>query len=510
MILLGVFFFACGGVVLAADAPGKAPEFEADGWINTEKPISIKDLKGQVVVIDFWTYCCINCMHVFPDLAFLEQKYKDQPVVVIGVHSGKFNQEKDAQNIKQAVLRHNISHPVAVDSDYNIWNAFDVHAWPTVVVIDSEGNVVGKLSGEGHRDQLDKGVAALLEEGKKNKTLGKHLTFKTERESFKSGVLEFPGKVLADAAGKRLFIADTNHNRVLVADLDGKVSTVVGDGKIGLKDGAFRDAEFHQPQGMCLSEDGQTLYVTDTENHALRAIDLAKKTVATLAGTGEQSQKREVNGDGAVTMLSSPWDVVRVGKVLYMAMAGTHQIWTYDPGTKKVAVFAGTGRESRIDNPVSRAAFAQPSGLSTDGTTLYVADSEVSSIRAVTLGASATVSTVAGSGNLFGFGTKDGKGPDALFQHPLGVALDGDTLFVADTFNRVIRKIDLKANVVSTWLGSGKSEPGTAEDIGFYEPGGLSVGGRVLYIADTNHHRIVAVDIATKKVRVLDVTLPAK
>src|SRR5215471_1254243 len=127
-----------------------APDFpEGLEWLNTDHPISLRDLKGQVVLLDFWTYCCINCMHVFPDLHALEEKYKDQPVVVIGVHSGKFDQEKDVDHIRQAILRHNINHPVAVDSQFKIWNSYGVQSWPTLILIDLEGNAVAGWSGEG-------------------------------------------------------------------------------------------------------------------------------------------------------------------------------------------------------------------------------------------------------------------------------------------------------------------------------------------------------------------------
>jgi sugar lactone lactonase YvrE/peroxiredoxin len=501
----------------AAEVTQAAPDFTgADGWLNTDKPVSIKDLKGQVVILDFWTYCCINCMHVFPDLKYLETKYKDQPFVVVGVHSGKFDQEKDAQHIRNAVLRHNIEHPVAVDSDYTIWNAYGVHAWPTIVVIDPEGNIVGGLSGEGHRDALDQVVAKLLAEHKAKGTLAaKPLTFKKERESFKSGELEFPGKVLADPARKRLFIADTNHPRVLVTDLEGKVTDVIGLAAIGYFDGPFERAQMHQPQGMALSADGNTLYIADTENHAVRAADLVKRTLTTVAGTGKQgSERRPKKAKGPETALSSPWDLARVGDTLFVAMAGTHQIWRIDLKSDTVSLHAGTGAESSEDGTNRDATFAQPSGLATDGKTLYVADSESSTIRAVDLKDGGRTTSVAGSNNLFGFGLVDGKGKDARFQHPLGVALahpgdvsEGNVLFVADSFNNVIRRIDPSTGEVTRWLGTGKSDPGgeTADGIGFFEPGGLSVAGDVLYVADTNHHRVIAVDLRTKTPRVLKV-----
>jgi DNA-binding beta-propeller fold protein YncE len=458
-------------------------------------------------------------MHVFPDLKYLETKYKDQPFVVIGVHSGKFDQEKDAEHIKNAVLRHNLEHPVAIDSDYNIWNAYGVHSWPTLVVIDPEGNVVGGVSGEGHRDALDQVVAKLLEQHKAKGTLAaKPLTFKKERETFKSGELEFPGKVLADAARKRLFIADTNHHRVLVTDLDGKITDVIGLAAIGYFDGPFERAQLHQPQGMALSADGNTLYIADTENHAVRAADLIKRTLTTVAGTGKQGFDRHPKkAKGAETALSSPWDLARVGNTLFVAMAGTHQIWRIDLKSNAVSLHAGTGAESSEDGPNPEASFAQPSGLATDGKSLYVADSESSTIRAVDVKDGGSTTSIAGSNNLFGFGLVDGKGKAARFQHPLGVALadqsdgsqgGGGGLFVADSFNNVIRRIDLSTGDVTRWLGTGKSDPGaeTADGIGFFEPGGLSVGGDVLYVADTNHHRVVAIDLKAKTPRVLKLT----
>ena len=501
LMVIGGFCGVVMGATATEDAPRvRAPDFDgADAWLNTDgdKPLSIKDLKGQVVLLDFWTYCCINCMHVFPDLHYLEQKYKGQPVVVIGVHSGKFDQEKDADHIRQAILRHNITHPVAVDSQYKIWNAYGVQSWPTLILIDPEGYAVAGWAGEGKRERIDQKIGQLLQEGKAKGTLGKPMQFRQERDAFKSGVLEFPGKILADSASSRLFISDTNHNRVLVADLHGKVSRVIGNGTIGLKDGSFAEAQFHQPQGLALSADGKTLFIADTENHALRAADLERGTVATLAGNGSQAREFPDNSPAKTTLLTSPWDVARVGSKLYIAMAGIHQIWVLDLPSQTISVFAGTGREAAIDGKNQTAGFAQPSGLATDGSHLYVADSEASSIRSVSLGHDDETRTLAGSGELFGFGRHDGAGRSALFQHPLGVALAGDTLYIADTFNNLIRKLDLKTGKVTTWLGTGATDPGTEAAPNLYEPGGLSVSGNTLFIADTNHHRIITVDTRT-------------
>src|SRR5690606_27492494 len=147
----------------------------------------------------------------------------------------------------------------------------------------------------------------------------------------------------------------------------------------------------------------------------------------------------------------------------FIASAGTHQIWVMDLDAKRVKVHAGTGRETRIDGPHFTAAFAQPSGLATDGNVLYVADSEISTIRIVETRSDGRTSTLAGSGGLFDFGHRDGIGDAARFQHPLGVALHGNHLYVADTFNHLIRRIDLTTREVTTWLGTGRPEKGTPE-----------------------------------------------
>lgn len=489
------------------EARVRAPDLvAADAWLNTERPLSLRDLRGQVVLLDFWTYCCINCMHVFPDLKYLEEKYAHEPVVVIGVHSGKFDQEKDADNIRMAVLRHNIVHPVAVDSASVLWNAYTVRAWPTFVLIDPLGYVVGTISGEGHRERLDRAIAQLLEEHRGRGTLAEPLAFRPERTGFQSGELEFPGKVLADASRGRLFISDTNHHRIVMTDLDGRLRHWIGSGQVGLRDGPAASARFHQPQGLALAEDGQTLFVADTENHALRAVDLTTMQVRTLAGTGEQSYDIQASGFGPRTPLSSPWDLARVGDQLYIAMAGLHQIWVYELEAQRVRVYAGNGREAGRDGLHRAASFAQPSGLATDGQALYVADAEISTIRALELKAGGRTRTLAGSGGLFDFGQRDGRGEQARFQHPLGVALHGPTLFVADTFNHRIRRIDRATGEVTTWLGTGRPELGTEAEIGLFEPGGLDVAGDTLFIADTNHHRILRVEISTRSVRVVALT----
>ncbi len=477
------------------------PEFPKDfKWINTEKGLSIpQDLKGHVVILDFWTYCCINCIHILPRLKEIEHKYKDKPVVVIGVHSAKFNTEKDAENIRQAVGRYRMEHPVIVDQEMKIWNALGVNSWPTLAFIDTKGRMVFRQPGELETEVIDAAVAALLEEGQKNGTLAKE-PVKIKRTDLlpPPDSLAYPGKVIADGgAGGRLFIADSARDRIIVTDLSGKFLQMIGSGKNGLKDGTLQSAEFRGPQGMALA--GDILYVADTENHAVRKVDLKAGQVTTLAGNGKRGGDRFGGAGGAKQELASPWDLAFHDGKLYIAMAGTHQLWVHDPKDGSFTAWAGSGRETIIDAVGTLAALSQPSGLAVHDGWLYFADSEVSAVRRAKLG-NAQVETLIGTG-LFDFGYKDGAWKTALLQHCLGVAVLNGNIVVADTYNDAIRLLDLKEKTIKTIYGG----PGKGL---IDEPTGLCVLNGIIYIADTNLHRIVKLDPATGKGEPLAIKVP--
>ena len=323
----------------------RAPELNGGrSWLNTDRPLSLAKLKGKVVLLDFWTYGCINCMHIIPDLKKLEQKYPNE-LVVIGVHSAKFENEKETENIRRIILRYEIEHPIVNDADFAIWKAYAVDAWPTRYLIDPAGYVIGRLSGEGGYEAIDKAIGESIAEFRKRGELNEEpLGFVLERAKVGDLPLAFPGKILADAKSDRLFIADSDHNRIVIASLDGTLLETIGTGAHGADDGAFDRATFFRPQGMAL--DGDTLYVADTENHLIRAIDLKAKTVKTIAGTGEQSGGYGRSGPARLIALNSPWDLQLVGRTLYIAMAGPHQIWQMDLAKDQVSTFAGSGRTS--------------------------------------------------------------------------------------------------------------------------------------------------------------------
>jgi DNA-binding beta-propeller fold protein YncE len=484
----------------AADNPVKAPELDGGvAWLNTAGPIHLKDLRGKVVLLDFWTLCCINCIHTLPDLAKLEKKYANQ-LIVIGVHSAKFDNEKNTESIRKAILRYEVTHPVVNDANMKIWRTYRVQSWPTLILIDPEGNVYGAGSGEGLYEAADAAIAQLIKIHRAKKTLNeKPLRFELAR-AHETGAspLFFPGKVLADAASKRLFIADSTHHRIVITDLDGKKIAIAGTGQAGKEDGPFATASFNDPQGLAVH--GETLYVADRKNHLIRALDLKNQTVRTIAGTGSQGQSRRRGGPALKTGLNSPWDLCLVDDRLYIAMAGNHQIWVLDLKQATVEPFAGDGAENIQDGSVEDARFAQPSGLTTDGRYLYVADSEVSAIRSVPLAGPGNVKTIVGEG-LFEFGDVDGVGDKVRLQHALGVAYHDGKLYVADTYNSKIKVIDPGKRSCTTLVGGGKD--GWLAGPLFSEPGGLSFAGDKLYVADTNGHRIRVVDVKTKAVSTL-------
>ncbi|HEV8716689.1 MAG TPA: thioredoxin-like domain-containing protein [Candidatus Binatia bacterium] len=481
-----------------------APELEGGvAWLNTAHPLTLTALKGKVVLLDFWTYCCINCMHIIPDLKKLEAQYPTQ-LVVIGVHSAKFPNERESDNIRQAILRYEIEHPVVNDAEFRIWRRYGVRSWPTRVLIDPEGYVVGGVSGEGHYETFDRIIGGLIADHRARGTLNEEpLALALEKARFTAPVLSFPGKVLADPQGDRLFIADSNHNRLLVTSKAGQVLDVAGSGEIGAADGAFAAATFNHPQGMAL--DGDLLYVADTENHLIRRLDLRARTVTTIAGTGAQALGNYRRGPAREVDLSSPWDVVLGKGILYIAMAGPHQIWAMNLQHEEIGPYAGSGREARIDGPLMQAALAQPSGITSDGTNLYVADSEISSIRAVSLNPKGQVTTIVGL-DLFEFGDVDGQGETVRLQHPLGVTHHNRVLYVADTYNHKIKAIGPRLATAATFLGTGKPGFRDGELAQFYEPGGVSVADGKLYIADTNNHAIRVADLHTKQVTTLQLT----
>lgn len=467
--------------------------FEFDSglpWLNVSRPLTLNELRGKVVILDFWTYGCINCIHVLDDLKRLEKKYRNK-LAVIGVHSPKFDNEKNIESLRNIVVRYEIEHPVISDVDFTIGRFYGMRAWPTQVVIDPAGETLGKVTGEGHYELLNSVI---------NDLLAKHtdllnttpLPISLEKERFSKSLLAAPGKI---ALSKHLVaISDTLHHRIILADHSGRINKIVGGKASGYRDGAVEEARFSLPQGLAFAKNG--LFVADTGNHLIRWIDLNTGNVKTVAGNGELDLPRFGKFNALRVKLRSPWGLAIKGRYLYIAMAGTHQIWRLNATAQQIEHFAGSRREGLRDGSLQHARFSQPSGLSVAGKWLFIADAEDSAIRRIDL-EQAHVETIIGTG-LFDFGDRDGSFQEAELQHVLGVgAIDAKHLVIADTYNHKIKWLDLVQREITTLAGTGQPGSGKTPPQ-LNEPGGLAVLDNLILVADTNNHRIMKYDLKTR------------
>lgn len=463
----------------------RAPEFPASlEWVNTSKPLSLAEERGKLVLLDFWTYCCINCLHVLPDLRYLEEKYPDT-LTVIGIHSPKFYNEHVGTQVQKAINRYGIQHAVANDPQLQLWREYAIRAWPTLVLIDAKGYIIAALPGEGNRQYLDELIRSEITAAQNlGDLLPRKATVKLIAENPENN-LYFPGKILI--CKDKLYVSNSSQHQVLELDLTGKILQQFGVRNL---DQAHPIGPFSNPQGIIAIDNN--LIVADTDNHCLRQIDLATGFITTLAGTGEQGGFMPLNGvyPALTTPLNSPWALATDDQLIYIAMAGSHQIWWYNRMQKTLGLLAGTGHEDIIDGNLKTAAFAQPSGLSLAKENLYVADSETSSIRKIELG-SGQVKTLIGHG-LFDFGDETGLAHLARLQHPLGLCVDEkhNLIWIADTYNHKIKKLDVKSHVVSDFDLNVKLD----------EPSDVIAFNNTLWISDTNQHRILQADIETGKV----------
>ncbi len=471
----------------------RAPELTGRGWLNTGgRSYALSDFRGRFLLLDFWTYCCVNCLHVLDELRPLEEEYAGE-LVVVGVHSPKFVHEADPEALAAAVDRYEVTHPVLDDPELTTWQAYTARAWPTLVLVDPEGYVAAQYAGEGHAHALGALLAELREEHRRKGTL------QPGDDPYVAppvvpGDLRFPADAVRLPDGG-LLVADAGHHQLV--ELAPDAETVVrrtGTGRRGLVDGTADEACFDEPNGLCLlppevaGEVGYDVVVADTVNHALRGVRLADGRVTTVAGTGRQLFPTAPVPDGS---LSSPWSVAWWQDRVWVAMAGLHQLWAFDPRTGACEPVAGTTNEGLLDGPLPEAWFAQTSGLAAAGDRLWLADSETSSIRWV---ADGEVRTAVGTG-LFDFGFRDGPaGPTgtALLQHPLGVtALPDGSVAVCDTYNGAVRR-----------LAPAGDEEGTGDHwvlstlaTGLAEPSAAVLDGEHLLVVESNAHRLTRVPL---------------
>lgn len=445
-------------------------------------------------------------MHCLAQLRELEAAFPDQ-LAVVSIHSPKFPNEQLTASVRDAVLRYGIDHPVVNDRNMTIWRSYAVRAWPTLMFIDPEGRVIGR-----HEGELPPAAGKQLLQEMINEFDAAHLLnhqpLRFARETTSEAILAFPGKVAVDVQANRIVASDSSHHRLLEMNLTGKVRNVIGTGEAGHVDGTLAQAQFNRPQGVTL--DGDLLYVADTENHQVRRVNLVTQQVETIAGTGEQAgmTRTPMRGTAHEVALSSPWDVAFDENRLYIAMAGTHQIFVLYLDHDVIEPFAGTGREGLEDGPRKEAWLAQPNGLSLDDnhTRLFFADSETSSVRVVSLAGTEQVTTLVGTG-LFDFGDLDGIGDEVRLQHVQAVCYVDSSVYLADTYNNRIKVLNPETREVRSFAGIGEAgfKDGEIAIAQFNEPAGLAAANGKLYVADTNNHAIRVIDLVEGTVGTLEV-----
>lgn len=498
----------------------RASELEGRGWLNTGgAELNLEKLRGKIVLLDFWTFCCINCLHVLDELRPLEEQYKDV-LVTVGVHSPKFEHEADPVALAAAVERYDIHHPVLDDPELLTWQAYSARAWPTLVVVDPEGYIVAHLSGEGHAAGLASLIPELVAAHEAKGTLHRGNGPYVAPEPV-SRDLRFPGKVLPLENGNFL-VSDTGHHRLVETGPDlTTVIRTIGSGTKGILDGQGAQAQFNEPQGLALLPAelaiavGYNVVVADSVNHRLRGVNLATGEVRTVAGNGiqrlleagparvsehgESISESYLGTEPLEVSLSSPWDVAysSVLKTVVIAMAGTHQIFDFEPASGAVTVVAGNGLEGLLDGPGEQAWFAQPSGVTEDAKgNIWVADSETSALRILKFSddGAVTVQTMIGEG-LFDFGFRDGDASQARLQHPLGIAVLPDgSVAVADTYNGAVRRYDPVTKTVST-LARGLAEP---SDVLLDESGDVPL----LIVVEANKHQLIRLPVPKNALQV--------
>ena len=449
-------------------------------WLNAPAT-TLYEQRGRIVALAFVNGASAWCAQRLNDLALLQARYLGR-LQALAIHVPRFDSERDPQQALKRLRRHGNALPLAHDADWVAWQRFGVESWPTVLLIDGEGQVRHRAVGADGLADLERQIGRLCD-GLRAPPDDDLRSFRETRPEPRMP-LNFPTGLVATP--DRLFVADTGHHRVLECNHHGRVIRQFGMGTPDLADGELNHAAFRRPQGLALVR--ESLYVADTGNHALRRINLATSSVDTLCGNGRAGEPAEGVVDVPRNVpLSQPQALVVNNNQIYLAMAGDNRIWSYDLGSRDLRARAGSGQLDVRDGSGPMAAFAQPTGLASVLQTLYVCDAVGSAVRSVQLRGD-VVQTLIGQG-AWVFGAEDGPRDSARLQHPQAIALspDAPVMWLADSGNGSLRTLRLGGGELTT-----VSLPRP-----LHGPAGLSVAAGAVWIAETDAHAVLRYDIAT-------------
>lgn len=495
--------------------------------VQANTNVQLKDcFHEKIIVLYVWTFSDIHSAHMMQKITGIDKRHSSAGVTTVGVHSPKYEHEKNKTNVRHAIDEQSIQFPVVNDNGLQLWKHIGCQIWPTVLVFGSDFVPLYIFEGENHIQHLELFLQAILNFYKSNV---RAITTKTSPDDFnsnqtttKSTRFTYPSHVCVTSNGQ-ICISFAGSNQLILCEVDGKVLEIVGNGHPGLADGDIQQAEFDSPHG--LVEFNSCVYVADTNNHAIRVFDPASRRVLTLIGTGRLGNDKIGGLKRSQQPIASPWDLCITESpfdhktVLLISMAGQHQIWAYAfeetqwwndvtlPKNSCLAVIGSGVQENRNSTEPLSACLAAPrgicNGIMNGESVIFIADSNSSSIRVVTLKDGNTANLIGGDvdpTNLSAFGDLDGSAHSAKLQHPLGVAFHYPTsqLYLTDTFNNKLKRIDMNTRVCSSYFVTDidtKKQRGETNYAKFNEPHGLAIFDHFIFVADKNNSHLKRIDL---------------
>lgn len=475
-------------------------------WLNCPITSPLTTCINRPVLIHCYNPSDITAQHVIDRINQAAPSINDY-CTQIGIHCPIYNYDSSNVGITAFIDEHRPIFPFVVDNDRSLQKHFNVHKLPCSLLLLPDQKEAVFFDTLSIYDSLEQTLLALI---------SKYPPHPTEvalpQPEPKETTLLFPVKIdyvknYEDAPA--LLIADSGHHRILVARTDGTIVTQIGSGIPDLKDGNFEEACFNRPHGVLYDDTTNRLFIADRYNHTLRVVDLTKKTVTTAAGNGTWGHTHMVASANIPrsTPLSAPYDLSFFMRrdFIVIAQPSTHTLWGYESISNRLRPLIGNGLNAlKIGKPPYNS-IMQPTGLCLKRGELLLVDAAAHALCSLQ---QLDVKPLVGNENT-DYGFSDGSLTEARLHYPCGTATNQKDIFIADTYNHAIRSFDQKTGTLTTICGTGK--PGTTiselKTTEFNAPKGLVAVDDMLYVADTNNHRIVTIDTKTNTSSVLELRI---